>query len=99
MPQSPQAQRFLDQRARVLCEAARAFKIAVLDMQNQWYAGDNARFANDTVILDDPRNQTEGLTPIHGSNVHNAVGNLIDAAAVINSEIVGLLCVRAVEVR
>lgn len=99
MPQSPQAQRFLDERARVLCEKARALELEILDTQTAWYAGGNALFANTPDVLDDPRNQTEGLTPLTGANVHNAIGNLIDVAATINSEIVGLLCVRGIEVR
>lgn len=89
----PEAIRFVNEQVRPLCQAARALSARIAAMTTSWFAGLNLDIPNDSSPLADNRD-AEGVSRLTGSNVVNAVSNLIAANAALNSEIISLPCVQ-----
>ncbi len=94
---SPQLVRFVNDEIRPLCEAARALKARIAVATTEWYGGVNALTTNDSNLLVDGR-EAEGLFPLTGADVTNAIGNLISVASGVNDEIIQKPCVNPLRV-
>ena len=85
--------KFSNEQVRPLCEDARALKARITAMSNDWFAGINVLFPNDTSNLIDNRT-LEGVNELTGADVNSAVGDLINAGTALNDQIVAKPCVR-----
>jgi hypothetical protein len=93
-------QNFVDQQLRPICENMRALEILIDTMSISWFAGINTSIPNDGTSYDDGR-PAEGLTPMVGSDIHNAVSNLLAVIAgtdPYNDQIISKPTVRAISV-
>ena len=95
-----QEQNFVDQQLRPICEQMRAIDVRVAALATALYAGVNALVPNDGTAYDDGRTD-QGLTPMVGSDIHNAVANLLGilaGTAAYNTEVISKPTVRTIEV-
>lgn len=91
---NPEAVRFVSEVVRPLSEKTRALKAEIDAATTQWFGGMNAKFPNDSSVVEDGR-EAEGVSRLTGADVNGVMGNLIAASSAVNPEIIAKPTVRA----
>lgn len=76
-----------------LCEDIRAIRARILAFESDWYAGLNVTIGTGSDIIQLNR-ESEGVNSPTQDQITNAVTGLLNAAAAINDQVNGAMCVR-----
>lgn len=90
----PEAIKFCNEVVRPMAERLRAEMVMTTSSETTWLAGMNAKFPNDTSLVDDHRD-AEGVSRLTGADVQAFMSVAIGMRNAGNTQIISKPCVRA----